>query len=189
MKLHSGTILYDISDHLPILCTTCQNITNDNSNHIKYIRNFTEEIFLNFSKLISQGSRISVYEPSHPEHACNYFIEIFHSYYQFCFPLSKKYTTSNKPRIDWCTPGIVKSCKTKCRLYEIFIHNPTNLHKQIYVSFRNRLNQIIRISKQEYYFNIFNDCNKKRLSLVLILSWGIIKPIAFLLSCLLIIKI
>ena len=59
----------------------------------------------------------------------------------------KKYTTSNKPRKDWCSPGIVMSCKTKCKLHRIFISNPTNLHKQNYVIFRNKLSQIIRIAK------------------------------------------
>ena len=62
----------------------------------------------------------------------------------------KKYTTSNKPRKDECSPGIVKSCKTICKLYEIFLLNPTSLHKQSYVVFRNTLIQIIRIVKRLY---------------------------------------
>ena len=69
---------------------------------------------------------------------------------------------SNKPKKDWSTPGIVKSCKTKCKLNEIFISNPTNLHRQNYFIFRNRPNKIITISKGKYYFNLFNDCDIKK---------------------------
>ena len=43
MQLHSGTISYDISDHLHIFCTTYKEITNDNTNRTKYIRNYTAE--------------------------------------------------------------------------------------------------------------------------------------------------
>ena len=53
IQLHSGTISYDISDHLPIFCTTYLKITNDVTNHTKYLRNLTEEKMVNFSKLIS----------------------------------------------------------------------------------------------------------------------------------------
>ena len=54
------------------------------------------------------------------------------------------------------------SCKTKFRLFEIFISNLTNLHKQNYVIFRNRHNQIIRIAKRKNYFSLFNDCYIKK---------------------------
>ena len=74
---------------------------------------------------------------------------------------SKKYTTFKEPRKDWCSPEVVRSCKTKCKLYKIFIRNPTNLLKQNYVLFRNRLSHIIIIAKQKYYFNLFNDYNIK----------------------------
>ena len=43
MQLHTGTISYDISDHLPIFCTTYKKITDDNTNHTKYIVNLTEK--------------------------------------------------------------------------------------------------------------------------------------------------
>ena len=89
MQLHSGTISYDISDHLPIICTTYRKITNVCANHNKYIKNVTVEKIVSFSKLIYQESWISIYEQGKLEHAYNSFLEIFHSYYKFCFSLSK----------------------------------------------------------------------------------------------------
>ena len=41
MQLHTGTISYNIADHLQIFCATYKKITNDNTNHTKYIGNFT----------------------------------------------------------------------------------------------------------------------------------------------------
>ena len=82
----------------------------------------------NLSKLISLDSWTQVYDQINPENANNYFLEISQSYYHLCFPLSKRYTISNNSRKDWCTPGIVKSCKTKCKLYEIFMVIHTSQH-------------------------------------------------------------
>ena len=73
----------------------------------------------------------------------------------------KKYNTSNKQRKDCCSPGIVNSCKTKCKLHKIFVSDHTNLHKQNYVIFRNILFEIIRIAKRKYYLNLFNRSNIK----------------------------
>ena len=60
MQLQYCTISYDISDHLPIFCTTYKKITNDNASHYKYIRNYTEEKMVSLSKLISKEGLLSV---------------------------------------------------------------------------------------------------------------------------------
>ena len=44
-----------------------------------------------------------------------------------------------------CTPGIVKSCKTKCTLYKTFIRNPTEIYKRNYVTHINNLSHVIRL--------------------------------------------
>ena len=41
----------------------------------------------------------------------------------------------------------------------MFIFNPTNINKQNYTTFRNKLNQTIRNAKQTYYSNIFTKWN------------------------------
>ena len=105
---------------------------------------------------------ITVYLQNNPENAYNNFLRIFYSYYNSCFSVKAKTTKSNRPRIDWCTLDIVKSCKTKCKLYKTFILKPTSVNKQNYITFRNKLSQTIRNAKQTNYSNIFTKSNIKK---------------------------
>ena len=82
-------------------------------------------------------------------------LKIFYSYYNTCFSVIAKTTKSNRPRKDWCTLDIAKSCKTKCKLYKTSIRKPTSVNKQNYITFRNKLSQTIRNAKQTYYSNLF----------------------------------
>ena len=74
-----------------------------------------------------------------------------------------KITKSNKPRKDWCTLDIVKSCKTKCKLHKMYIRRPTSVNKQYYITFRNRLSQTVRNVRQAYYSNLFTKSNIKKI--------------------------
>ena len=78
MQLYSGTISYDISNHLPIFCATYNEITNDNTNHTKYIGNSTEEKIVNLSKLTSQKSWIQFCEQISPEHSTIFLKFVIH---------------------------------------------------------------------------------------------------------------
>ena len=115
-----------------------------------------------FIRKISQENWITVYLQDNPENAYDNFLGIFYSYYNSCFSVKAKTTKSNRPRKDWCTLDIVKSCKTKCKLYEMFIRKPTSVNKQNYITFRNKLHQTIINAKQTYYFNIFTKSNIKK---------------------------
>ena len=46
--------------------------------------------------------------------------------------------------------GLIKSSKTKEKLYKMFIKNPTKNNEQIYKKYRNQLNHLIRITKKNY---------------------------------------
>ena len=105
---------------------------------------------------------MTVYLQNNPEDAYNNFLKIFYSYYNSCFSVIAKTTKSNRPRKDWCTLDIVKSCKTKCKLYKMFIRKPTSVNKQNYATFRNKLRQTIRNAKQTYYSNLFTNSNIKK---------------------------
>ena len=151
----SGTIVYDISDHLPIFYSTYTKKTDYEPRHTTYTRNFAKSSVGDFIRKISQDNFITVYLQNNPENASNNFLKIFYSYYNSCFSVIAKTTRSNKPQKDWCTLDIVKSCKTKCKVYGMFIRKPTSVNKQNYITFRNRLSQTIRNAKQAYYSNLF----------------------------------
>ena len=115
-----------------------------------------------FIRKISQENWITVYLPNYPENAYNNYLRIFYSYYYSCFSVKAKTTKSNRPRKDWCTLDIVKSCKIKCKLNKAFIRKPTSVNKQNYIPFRNKLNKTIRNTKQTYYSNLFTKFNIKK---------------------------
>ena len=158
----SGTIVYDISDHLPILFSAYTKKTDYEPRHTTYTRNFTKRSVDDFIRKISQENWMTVYLQNNPENAYNNFLKIFYFYYNSCFSVTAKTTKSNRPRKDWCTLDIVKSCKTKCRLHETFIRKPTSVNKQNYITFRNKLSQTIRNAKQTYYSNLFTKSNNKK---------------------------
>ena len=128
----------------------------NDTRHIKYNGNLNKESMSRFTVLISLERWILVYNNSDPEQAYSNFFCIFHPLYNSCFPLTTKYSNSNKLKHDWCTPGIVKSCKTKCKLYKSFIRNPAEIHKG------NKLNHTIGIARQQYYFTHFWDNNVEK---------------------------
>ena len=59
------------------------------------------------------------------------------------------------PRKPWVTPGIAKSCHTKEKLYKCFIKDPTEINKNKYIKFRNRLKKLLTKSEQSYYRDKF----------------------------------
>ena len=70
----------------------------------------------------------------------------------------KKYQSKNTKRDNklWISRGLIKSSKTKEKLYKKFIKNPTKNNEQIYKKYRNKLNHLIRIAKKNYYCKKFS---------------------------------
>ena len=139
-----------------------QKKTDYEPRHTTYTRNFTKRSVDDFIRKISQENWMTVYLQNNPEDAYNNFLKIFYSYYNSCFSVIAKTTKSNRPRKDWCTLDIVKSYKTKCKLYKMFIRKPTSVNKQTYATFRNKLRHTIRNAKQTYYSNLFTNSNIKK---------------------------
>ena len=67
-----------------------------------------------------------------------------------------KRNTSNQ-KIPWVTKGILKSRKTKNKLYKKFIKNPNERNELIYKTYRNKFNKIKNAAKKYYYNKEFNE--------------------------------
>ena len=173
---YSGTISYDISDHLPIYYYAYNNSNNNNNDnifnnqttHARVLRNLSKTNINNFINKISKEKWTPIYDQNNPDNAYDNFLKIFLIHYNYCFPFLRKSPKSNLPKKDWCTFDIAKSCKTKCKLYKTFTQNPNDINKQNYITFRNKLNHTIRKAKQTYYYNIFKECDIKKHGLVYI---------------------
>ena len=96
-----------------------------------------------FQQAIDQDDPIKSY---------NSFMEIFQEKYNKHFPLKKSKTTKIRlNKSPWITQGIVKSSRTKNKLYKRFIKYPNKKHETKYKLYKNKLNHIIRIAKKNYF--------------------------------------
>ena len=58
------------------------------------------------------------------------------------FPVKKLKMTNEKfPRKPWITPGLIKLCNKKQKLYKCFVSDPSEQNKSKYKSYRNKLNK------------------------------------------------
>ena len=51
----------------------------------------------------------------------------------------------------WITQGLLKSIKTKSKLHNAFLRNPSSLNHVQYKQYRNKINHLLKISKCSYY--------------------------------------
>ena len=63
---------------------------------------------------------------------------------------------SRNAKKPWITKGIMKSIKTRNRLYKLYLHNPSVLNNNNYKKYRNKLTSIIRTSRKLYYSQKLN---------------------------------
>ena len=85
------------------------------------------------------------------------------------FPVTVKSKTLKNP---WITKGILKSSKTKQRLYDKFLKSKTYEHEIIYKNYRKLFESIIQRAKWQYYSNMilhYKDNVKK--------TWQIMKKV------------
>ena len=100
-----------------------------------------------------------------PNTAYTDFNKAFLHIYEVSFPLKKvNITRKRTPRKPWMTPGLVRSCIKKEKLYKLRISNPTDDNILKYKVYRNKLNKILRAAENKYYaeqFELFKSNTKQ----------------------------
>ena len=61
-----------------------------------------------------------------------------------------KFSNRKTPRKPWVTAGILKSIKTKDKMYKKYINKPISENNVKYTEYRNLLNNLLRTSKKSY---------------------------------------
>ena len=156
----NGILFSDLSDHLPIFTITNFKLNLDNiklDNNIFGTRLINKRSLESFSCELQKRDWAEVLSKYDPIISYDVFISDFLKLYCKCFPL-KKLNMRNTRGIKnpWATNGLIKSCKTKEKLYKIFLNNPTTVNEKQYKVYRNKLNHLIGISKKHYFGNKFN---------------------------------
>ena len=76
------------------------------------------------------------------------FFKQYSTAYHSCFPLKKTKASNYRLRKPWLSKGLLKSIRTKNKLYRQYLTNQS-LHYEIrYKNYKNKLNHSLRIAKR-----------------------------------------
>ena len=156
--LVNGLIFSDISDHLPIFSLwfdDYSNVLRDNSVHM--FRDKSEKNVRKFDELITNydWSR-NTCSLSDPREAYTKFSNDYKQFFDECFPLKRR-SGKNRNRKPWLTNGLLRSIKTKNKLYMQFIGKADPAKEQRYKNYKNNLSRLIRVAKRLYYDKKFEE--------------------------------
>jgi len=153
----SGNFIYDLSDHLPNFVIVKKPHTNLNNQRIykRDYSNLDRQSLLNDFNLINWEEVLV--EHSDPDHMFTLFhnklLHIIDKHIPLKLISRKKSKLRSKP---WITKGIMISIQQKNKLYKKFIKTKSADHQTKFKLYRNKINHLIRISKQQYYNDYFN---------------------------------
>ena len=172
---YPGILIYDISDHLPIFCsfkTTQIENYHQQEKTILDMKHFNTEGFCNDISYLMESQNYST-KISDPELAMSNFINDIRNMVIRHTPLKKlsrkEVKTRSKP---WLTKGLLKSIKTKNRLFcQCYKQQKMHLVSK-YKKYLHKLTRLKQIAKKNYYQNELNK-NKNNLSL----QWKLINEI------------
>ena len=133
-------------------------------------RNFSKSNVESFLRRISGHDWETIGNSPNLEHAYNSFSTILSNCFQKCFPRKNTKMKKESIRKPWMTPGLVRSCKNKHKLYSRFKSNPTDYREKKYKTYRNKLNKLILIRKKQYFDEKLTEAKGN-----LKLTWKVIK--------------
>ena len=146
----SGLFFTDISDHLPTFSIHFDTSFSA-SNETVFVRDVNQ---VNTTKFLSHLERIDWSQFAtfdDPNNAYNSFFKQHSTAYDSCFPLKKNKASNYRLRKLWLSKGLLKSIRTKNKLYRQYLTNQS-LHYEIrYKNYKNKLNHSLRIAKRIYY--------------------------------------
>ena len=116
----NGLFLNDLSDHFPIFHIACNETIKDKkeTKATTTIREFTETNLNNLKKDLSGVTWEEVFKMQNPQEAYNTFFTTLAEYYDKNFPLKQITNKIKKIKSPWITKGIIKSIRTKNKLYK-----------------------------------------------------------------------
>lgn len=152
----SGVAVTDLSDHFPIFVTKRHSRPNSlNPNSLpKKCRQFKPNNIKGLTNALSLVDWNFVISTLDPDEAYNKFNDKLTKLLDIHCPLKTKCTSKRStPKKPWITKGLIKSIKTKDKLYRMYISKPTPGNKLKYTKYRNYLNLLLRLSKKSHITN------------------------------------
>ena len=156
-KITPGILYNDITDHFPVFHFMNKDTTKTKSNKENYYykRKITNETITSFKVELNQTKWDDIFENSSANQSYDIFSNKFGKLYNKHFPMTKTKINKRKESKPWITAGIIKSIKTRNKLYIKFIKNPNDRNKFKYIAYRNKLTKLIKTSCKTYYSDKF----------------------------------
>ena len=156
--IKSSILVTDITDHMPTVLTTRNNLTNHSGStkKITYKRIHTDDNIAKLKQRLIDVKWQEILDNNNANDDYNKFIETFDTLYNECVPLKKCTNNRRKePMSPWITKGLLKSINKKNKLYKQYLHSPSNKGLQKFKTYKNKLNMLIRKAKRKYFFSKF----------------------------------
>ena len=152
--IHSGLIVSDISDHLPVFSVSDSKSYKTQRKVVVKKRIINSRKIELFKKEFNDTSWDKLSCTDDPNEQCKIFYDFFLKLYNKCFPLQKvkQKSASNKP---WFSTSLQNCCKKKNHLYKVFLAKKDTISKQNYKVYKNKLTSILRKAERKYYSNKF----------------------------------
>lgn len=155
--IKSGISVCDIADHFGNFVYICNNTPNSkNSKKDRpMVRIFSNKNIQQFLQDLAKHDWNTIYTCTDINDATNTFLRDFHSIYDNCFPLIKQ-SRSSFCRKNWMTAGLIKSIKTKSKLYKNLTVNRSIVNVNKYRKYKHALDKLIAKAKYNYYNDKLN---------------------------------
>lgn len=170
-KLNSGNLVTDLSDHFPnFVSITERRFTNTNTNKskpiYKQIRQLKDKNINDFKNALSliHWDAMTLDNDNDPNKSYTNFINKTTELLDIHCPLKSIQISHRKtPLKPWVTTGILKSIRTKDKLFKKYITKPNLDNKIKYTKYRNILNNLLRASKKSHITSEIeaHKCNMK----------------------------
>ena len=160
----SGVCIFEISDHLPIffIAKNVKCFSNKRTKFIRSLKNFNSESFVIDlqNKLSTIGAEVETNVNQDVANLTTMFNSVLDKHAPKRLMSRKEKRLSDKP---WITRGILKSIKTKNKLFKKYFKSKqgiSNDKKVLYKKYLNKLTHVKNLAKRNYYESIIKNNNK-----------------------------
>uniref|UniRef100_A0A3P9M519 Reverse transcriptase domain-containing protein n=1 Tax=Oryzias latipes TaxID=8090 RepID=A0A3P9M519_ORYLA len=172
-KTVNGLLINEISDHLPVFTVYDSSYVNHKLHFSMGYRRIKTETSINaFKTELLEHNWDVIYQKETVDEAYDYFLRIFGSMYDKHCPVKKFKKKIKYFHCPWITKGLQNACKKKNTLYNNYLKKRTKEAEIKYKKYKNKLTQIIRTCKKEYYGKLLEE-NKSNIKK----TWGILNTI------------
>lgn len=160
-NIKSAIIQYPISDHFTIILSL--NLKHDKKTIVqkpisRKINDRNKILFHEKLKLADWTDVKKACLENNPDKAYSLFLIIISQIFDETFPVIAK-NSSSKFKKPWMSPALLKSVKTKSKLYKKYLKDPTYENKKSYNTYNNKFKTIMKKAEKLYYSNKLLNCN------------------------------